>query len=562
MAGKYWGDSTALYGDAARFYDDAPADFDANRLEHRFEVAWRGGSEYFAEADGRAENIRAVGCYWRRGRSKLVNQDGRGLNRYEPGRMVITLLNYDGRYDPNNASSPLYGYIGRGKLCRLGVRRAGSTSYDADNSYEWRFAGFIMDVRAQRDSSGEASVEITAGDGWQWLQDRSCYLPVVTSEVITTFFQRMLTALQWPWDTDFGTAETLPYLWSPGDDARTVMHQAAEAVGGHVFISGSGKLSYRQRANWPTTAQDLYEADLLKDLHQTDAWEGVFNDVSLAYKEAPVLWSHAFRYWELSSLWGDAFTGGGFDYTFFPQLPEIALAAGENIVLGGKYALDQNQHGNFVYPTLAFAILDTAPIQMAAIFGTASAGAGVDMSEAISIEFGQGGTAHKTKITNNYGATLYSRALAVLSDVMLFPLAEPTKLTVDRSAGGAAKVFAVESPYLIQTSPFTVDALKIIADYYADLVTAAISLPIISMEGRPDKQFIDVLDWLYLELPTIGVQNDFYAGMVEEQWLSPNGQVLRTTVRTEPEVVAVYGFRLLENSSYRLLEDGDQRVLG
>jgi hypothetical protein len=562
MTGKYWDDTTTHYGDATRFYDEAPADFDANRLEHRFEVAWRGGMQYFAESDGRSEAIRAVGCYWRRGRQKMVNNDGQGLARYEPGRLVITLINDDGRYDPNNSSSPLYGYIGHGKLCRLGVRNAGSTSYDSDNSYKWRFTGFITDVRCHRDNDGEAFVEISIGDGWQWLQDRSCYLPVVASEALTTFYQRMLDALQWPWDTDFGSSETLPYLWSPGDDARTVMHQAAESVGGHVFINGRGAMSYRQRTNWPISVQDLHQADLLKNIQQTDAWEGVFNIVSLAYKEAPVLWSSSLRFWELSSVWGDAFTGGNFDdILFFQELAEISIPAGETLVIGGKYALDQNHHASFTYPTLAFAVLDTAPIQLAAIFGTGTGGTGIDVSEALTLEFGQGGTAHQSKITNNYGATVYSRVLAVLSDVMLFPVIEPTELTVDRSADAGSKEFNVESPYLIQATPLTVAALKIIAEYYADLVTAAGSLPIISLEGQPDKQFIDVMDWLYLELPKLGVQNDYYAGMVEERWLTPNGQGVLTTVRTEPEVVAIYGFRLLENGNLRLLENGDQRVL-
>ena len=202
--GAFYDDPNWLYGNPNLFYDAVPPnnsfptslfllengdhlllengdrvvleDFgalDSKRNLWRFDVAWLGGLIWWSDTTGRTDADRVVGVTWSQGRKTLVQQSGKGLSRYTPGQMIVTLINDDFRYDPTNTSSILYPNVAPGVFCRLGVRRP------QDDTYNWRFTGYITDVKCYQDPTTRANYcDLTISDGWSWFQNQNIYIPV------------------------------------------------------------------------------------------------------------------------------------------------------------------------------------------------------------------------------------------------------------------------------------------------------------------------------------------------------------------------------------------------
>jgi len=81
---------------------------------------------------------------------------------------------------------------------------------------------------------------------------------------------------------------------------------------------------------------------------------------------------------------------------------------------------------------------------------------------------------------------------------------------------------------------------------YADFLVGALAspnpFPRVYVEARPSIQFLDVLDKIELTLATKGITTarSFDIGGLEMQWLSTNGQAVRTTWYLEPALDDIY----------------------
>lgn len=583
MTGKYWDDTTTTYGDTGRLYDAAPADFDTNRLEWRFEVAWLGGTKYFCESSGRSEADRVVGCYWYRGRSDFIDPGGKGRARYEPGRMVITLVNDDGRYDQANTSSPLYGYITPKKLCRLGVRMASSTDYSYNTSYKWRFTGVLLGVRNYQNELGEKFSDFTVGCGWQWLQSHTLYLGTLWSETIADFIERVALKLQWPWAWHAGASETLPYLWAAGEDGQKVLSNVGDAVAGHLWLDGMGNIRYEKRTVVPTLAAALTQSDVLRDIPTTNPWDNQWNVVKVNYStpnraqtgKCMVGWGEKGLYVTVTaSSWTnywDTILG------FKNADQEISIAAGESVTLSGTYAMDLDTSWTnllgvdegFPRSSRLIALIPTSAgtgdsirrCEFGHDFWSGTGATGRNVSGYVDVSFEDGTTAFQAVLTNNYSGTVYSRVRTVTGDALATANVGET-VTDDRSAGEGKKILNISSPYaILDSTNYPIATASAIAAFYADMLQASPVLPTITIESRPDVQFLDIMDWVLFEADKIGLLDDFYVGRLEETWLTPNGQAVRTVVKMEPETI-VSGFVTLENGGFVTLENGGYIALG
>ena len=570
MTGAYYDDPAHKYGDANYHYDEAPASQFPNayllnetggyllnetggrfileelggdnvdRLLWRLEFAWSGNLNYWSDASGRNDADRLIDVSFIAGRPTLVNYDGVGLSRWTPGRMTVTLVNDDFRYDPNNASSPYYPNVKPGVFCRLGVRRA------IDDTCNWRFTGMITNVRCYQDPSDRANyAEISVVDGWGFLQNKNVYLPTVQNVTMTTILDTLLRAASWPWgySTDGGTS-AFPYYWCGGDDVYHHIQQVAEAQGDRIWISGDGKMNTEKRTATDALIASIDQSQVLVNIPRTNPWENVWNNVSVKCVNVRDS-SHSYGY-NPCSAWGDQMNvyndppnTSARDLRFESVIPEYVIPASGTLVIEGAYSdgekdwyLALSVYGIFIRKFW----LSRNVQNLIYRWWTGTGATGTQKSGQVTLQsFEDGGTNFRATLTNNYSAPLYSNLMYVQGDFPIYQLPADISWNDDRSNGATKKTFSIDTPYLhgaLSTS------LVAISKYYADIVTVNRVYPTITIEHRHDIQFMEIADRININLALYTISSDYRVAQVQERWLDKNGQGVQTTITSEPYVVA------------------------
>lgn len=573
MTGAFYNDPAHKYGDTNYHYDDTPPSYppsyqlnedggrilnedgggvlleswgtvDADRLLWRLEFAWDGGLLYWADANGRNDADRLIDVSYVAGRPTFVNYDGVGMSKWTPGRLVVTLVNDDLRYDPNNASSPYYPNVKPGIFCRLGVRRL------ADDSCNWRFTGMITNVRCYQDPSDRANyAEISIVDGWGFLQGKNVYLPTVQNWTMTNILDSFLRAAGWPWgySTDGGTL-AFPYYWCGGDDAYTHIQQVASAQGDRIWLGGDGILHTEKRTATDTLIASITQDQVLVNIPRTNPWENVWNSVSvkcLILKDPADDGYVALGYWPCVA-WGDqldryANTTLMSITSMIVQkiIPEYVIPASGTLVLEGKYSDGKKDYtliaGSFgVFPRNYF--ISRSVWQIIMKWWTGSGGTGTQLSGKVSIDkFEDGGNSFRATLINTYNAPLYSNQMYIQSNFPIYTLPGNASFSDDRSAGATKKVFSINVPYLHGSLSSSGQA---IAKYYADTVAVNRIYPTITIEHRHTLQFLHVSERVNIGLSKYSISSDYRVGQVQERWLDKNGQGVQTIITPEPYVVA------------------------
>ena len=88
-----------------KYAEDVYGDGRQADIQFGFIVKWDGS--YY----GDNEANRMVSLNVRRGRPAMLAPGGRGFQPFQPGQAFAVFDNEDGRYDPFNASSPLYPHV-------------------------------------------------------------------------------------------------------------------------------------------------------------------------------------------------------------------------------------------------------------------------------------------------------------------------------------------------------------------------------------------------------------------------------------------------------------------
>ncbi len=530
MAGAFYDDPAFVYGTASRKYDEVPADYDEDRLHWRFEVAWDSTYVFHSETDGTTEAVRAFDCYWNRGRQSFVNQDGDGLTRMQPGRLVVTLSNRDGKYDPFNTSSSLYPNVAPGKFMRLGVRRS------ASKDYTWRFAGIVDNVRpVDNPRTRERYVEISCIDGWGLLQEAPVYLPVSVNATETDIISDLLYAIDWPmiWGSSIvDDSYNLPYFWSGGKDARTVLFDIADTQDGRLWIEGDGKIWYRNRTLAQNIVASVTEAEILRDIPIEMPWNNDWNYIRVVLKNpsSGILTKIGAYVWRVTN--------------------EHVISPGESITITGKYSMPSLREADIpsgygvqdfefllgmYYESTALSVTTRAKPMLRYTFRSATGGGGSDVSGYVElVSFKDGGDGFDAELKSNYSGIVYSTEIHIRAYTVYDLTGGDLKVASDHSNGRTRKVVTIETPYLLHAGSFTAEVIREIADYYAAHILAASRLPIITFEARSTLQFMDILDRFNLVSATKGISSDYRVGFIQEKWLSDNGQAVQTMIQTEP----------------------------
>lgn len=164
---------------------------------------------------------------------------------------------------------------------------------------------------------------------------------------------------------------------------------------------------------------------------------------------------------------------------------------------------------------------------------TAADGTGTNKTADFTVAATYFGETVKNVITNNgtaagaYVTFLQNRGQAVDTPYTSYAMA-------DTSGTDVKRMFIIDTPWMQDTNK-----AQQYADYLLDILGEPQKYPVFQLENQFDKQFsFDLLDRITVTMAKFGISQDFRVGGIEEEWLSDNGQAVRTTVYTEPFVSA------------------------
>lgn len=478
--------STFKYGDGTKYGTEAQ---DAN-LRWTFIVAWNGYFGWGNEAE------RMIDLTVERGRQRMLGRNG--LEPFLPGRAVGIFDNSDGRYDPFDTTSPIYGHITPGKFVRIAI-------YDDTLDSNWGILrGIIEDIQPITQGDRQL-VRIVVVDGLRWLQDRTINVGLKQSIDYDTIPNYIADACDWP-DTEWGTRLTddntdQTYWWAWAQNAFKALREWDIAQQSVSYCDRDGKLCWNPRGFTHRRTRNIAEADVLKDIGRPQPWEVVRNMVRV-YSSPKVL---------------DAVN------TILWQLRDVAsIAAGETFYIECLFKYQEWQPCG-------------SGIGFTHTCNTQADGGGADVTGSCPLTYDADiGEGARIWIHNPTAATAYITLLKATGDAIYAP-----NVDIQQEEDEASK--AAYGPQSIDINSrwqeSTDVASSLATDWLAAFKDPAIH-PIVQFENSSLNQYwVDLYDRLVVNLPTLGILAAYRIGHIHHQWLNENGQAVRTTMRLEPYLV-------------------------
>jgi hypothetical protein len=494
MTYALFGDSSYKYGTTTRYYGLGTS----STIRWGVDVDWDGDGVY----DGFNDGIYAVDFKTRRGRQNYLNINSDGdADGFEPirvGTATLVLDNSNGRYDPYNTSSDLYPDVLPGRFIR--VRNLyGSTIYDV-------FHGKIKNITVI-DTPTKKQVRLDLEDGQRLLQTADASVAISQDVGIDESISTILEDISWPslWGTNIGdTSDTLDYWWAD-DKAMTEIRRLAEAELGNFFIAGDGSATYRSRHYSAAAVLTLTSGDFLKEVDLPQPLEVIRNTIKI--------YAHPRTLRATGDLWTLQDT---------PSIP----ANGGTLTVWASYAYNQ---------VTVPAINVISPVANTDYtMNTQADGGGTNLTSSFSVSFTDFGRTGKIIITNNH-ATLagYVTLMKVRGDAIDAP--DPSLLIQEDSTSQDAygkALLTLDNDWFQNTSlanDFTLWLISYMPNPQKFLT--------VRMEGRPDIQFTpDLFDLINVTMASKGISGvNYQAAGIEHEWISENGQAVRTTLYLEPK---------------------------
>lgn len=158
----------------------------------------------------------------------------------DAGSCTVTLHDPDGKYNPRNAASPLYGYL-------LPMRQLRVTATFGGVTYGL-FHGFITDIEADPDIATRTAT-ITCMDLFTWLRRSRPVVPLKNNYTVGQLFGVILDAARWygaAWRDLSAGGKVVPEFSLDGTvDLLAASEDLLNMDGGLFFIAGDGKATYR-----------------------------------------------------------------------------------------------------------------------------------------------------------------------------------------------------------------------------------------------------------------------------------------------------------------------------
>ena len=447
--------------------------------EYQWTLLIRWGSDWVNEAG------RCVAVSGGAGRQFYVGKNGTTFEPIQPGQMYFTLDNYDGRYDPYNSSSPLYGHIRPGRAVQFRTKVvANSHKYDI-------FAGRISDIVP---ISGGSQAYVTVVDAMQWLADQDITIPVAYNLTVDQAITHTLLAAKYPYPTAIGaSACPITYFDPDAANALDTLRQLTDAGIGTCFVDRSGIFRYYDLTKTGIPGHTLDQSILLKEISVGSPWETVRNRVTTT--------ANRFGYGTLQEVW---------------RLDEPIVVAAHstktlNITFDAAQVVqpvaytDYNSYSNSYMVGGVVNWTQTFTVYLSNITSTSAT---VNMQN--------------TDGLDAYLLFLVIHGTSIIGKKITFSANDDVSAN-DENYGPRA--FKIDSPWL-QDMGFAAAYAPLLLAHLKDPTKA----PVIEIETREDGFGIELLDRVTLTSAKLGISETFDVGRIEFQWLEETGQSFKHTL--------------------------------
>lgn len=426
-----------------------------------------------------------------RGRDNLI--DGQAFGKIKVGEATIILDNADGRYDPYNTSSPLYGLVYPGK------------EFAVDDSNTRQFTGTVDSIKV---FGINKTVEIHAVDTWKRLSEAKVTVkydnyPHVDGAIKDVYNKAVGDAKI---AGDF-SIDAIKNWYAVDKNAKEVIEELAALFMDEVFVDKNGYFVYLQHNDVKSIAKTVNQSSLLKDMAIKMPWECQRNKVTYITKGTYIV-NRVILVYELED--------------------PIFLKSGDNTELEFEYKNIKSD--SYLTDVVYYSTLNTA----------------LDGS-------GDTPTINNLDWWTTGKSLIWSgtpdRDCYIISFVIYGK---------EVRKGSQWTVSYQSSSYTTYPNPITfeseyiedVNLMKTYALFLRDWFGNINYLPTIIVEGRPDWQFsLDLYDRITVNIPKFSLSSDYFIGGIDYEWLTDNGQLVRTTYKLEPVKVTVPNYWVLETGA-------------
>ncbi len=198
-----------------------------------------------------------------RGRDRTIGAPGGGFESPHVGKLILEMDNSDGRFDPWNKDSPLYGQIQPGRRVNFAVWHNGK--------HYTLFTGYIADLRPV---GYRQPVNLIIEDGAGWLNADTPDIPLIESAGVDAAIDAILDDLAYPFGRtiEAGLNEQT-YYWTSGKNGLSEIHMLANSDMGRFCVDADGTAHFRNRHNNDTVSRILTEDQLGRNIYFPMPWE-------------------------------------------------------------------------------------------------------------------------------------------------------------------------------------------------------------------------------------------------------------------------------------------------
>lgn len=439
-----------------------------------------------------------------RGRDGLFDNDG--WKQFEPGTAEAILDNSDGRYDPYNTSSPLYGYILPGKYVWILVK---DTNTGTKHNIMY---GKIKNIQPYQRNNRRLA-KITVVDGLDFLKSATTTVTWFNYVWSTLRIRDMVENSGWPLsEWPMGLVTSGPEIfrsWFFKRNAIDAINEMANSAKITYFHSANGEFARYLGSYTYASTTTINEGDILRDITVSQPWDNIINDVDV-YDNAKAL--------------------GTYSQLYEVQSP-IPINAGETVTFDAVFRYESH------FPVGAYTI-GTPEIGTFNV-NTLADGTGTDITASCVkywplTDYGEGIT---VAVTNNSASNGYIRQCSVWGGPVYIQNSAVWR------AEDATSIATYGRKSIDLNFPWVVGAEYSIT--YRDWVLANFKDPkryvTIKLENQPTLQFGKELykDRIRLVVPTLGIDSYFRIGKIKHKWLKENGLSVETTYQLEPYLTAL-----------------------
>lgn len=428
------------------------------------------------------------------GRQNFLKSSG-GFQEVDVGEFSATLRNQDGRLDPYNTSSPLYGDVMPGRRFQLMV-------YDEVNAIlQPIMKGRLDDIRPLYGLTDD--VKITGSNGIKEMSAKQIRTEVYTAIRYDDALEILLADWEDGTDIDTTVSEAMPYWWASNRSQFYEANDIANAALGLFFIAEDGKATYKSKVSPDTALTSISGTDIDLDygIRLPILWEVIKNKIRV-YARSRIQQSNT-ELWRMSEV--------------------MFIPAGQSRTIWAQFSFN-GEDG------VAYSV--TSPVATTDYTAFANAdGTGTNYTGNMSITMTPFSTSAKLVVRNTGGTGFYVnlfklRGVALVAD----------KYTYSEEQDDASIAEFGEFPLEVKTD--WLQDFNTANDHVAILLSRLASInrfPRVKLRAKPEIQFaLRLFGLVSVNLPAKNVLGEFRIGYYKHSWTDELGQIVETEIYFEP----------------------------